>query len=88
MFGMYDLRYKCIYKQDILAFGLNILQLPYIIIILFPCYYSCWLSSGSGTIWAFVGPVLFVIAVKCFDFALFISFVVHNMSILGTLYLI
>lgn len=26
--------------------------------------YSCWLDVETGKIWTFIGPVLFVIAVK------------------------
>ena len=26
-------------------------------------FYSCWLSVGKGVIWAFAGPVIFIILV-------------------------
>lgn len=28
-------------------------------------YFSCWLSSDNGVIWAFVGPMLLIIMVCC-----------------------
>ena len=27
--------------------------------------YSCWVSTDGGTIWAFVGPMLLIVLVKC-----------------------
>ncbi|KAJ7381531.1 hypothetical protein OS493_001680, partial [Desmophyllum pertusum] len=40
----------------------------------------CWLSTEDGTVWAFIGPVIAIIAINCFVLAMVVKTVVTSAS--------